>query len=90
MFCPAARVFIKDLKALENKTTRFSIDMQVLKDLKSRFFKSGFAAAREIILQILIQTTRGMARDRPSPYGHPGMARDRPSPYVKGRRFFSP
>ena len=45
--------FIKDLKDLENVTTRFSIDMQDLKDLKRRFFKSGFAAVREIILQIL-------------------------------------
>ena len=45
--------FIKDLKALENGTTRVSIDIKVLTDLKSRFFKSGFAAAREIILQIL-------------------------------------
>ena len=53
MFYDAARVFITDLKDLENLTTCFSIDMQVLKDLKSRFFKSGFAAAREIILQIL-------------------------------------
>ena len=46
-------IALGDLKALENGTTRVSIDMQDLTDLKSRFFKSGFAAAREIILQIL-------------------------------------
>ena len=33
-FTRAARVFIKDLKALENVTTRVSIDIKVLKDLK--------------------------------------------------------
>ena len=34
MFCRAACFLIKDLKDLENVTTRFSIDMQDLKDLK--------------------------------------------------------
>ena len=53
MFYDAARFFIKVLTDLDNLTTRFSIDMQDLKDLKSYFFKSGFAAAREIILLIL-------------------------------------
>ena len=33
--------------------TRFSIDMQDLKDLKNRFVFKSFAAAREKILQIL-------------------------------------
>ena len=34
MFCHAVRFVIKDLKDLEKGPTRFSIDMQVLKDLK--------------------------------------------------------
>ena len=34
-FARAARVFIKDLKDLENGTTRFSIDIKDLKDLKT-------------------------------------------------------
>ena len=33
-FVRFARVFIKDLKDLENSTTRFSIDIKVLKDLR--------------------------------------------------------
>ena len=67
---------IKDLKALENGTTRVSIDIKDLKDLKRkarRFFRSagvlgchtriraGFPRERWI--------PRTMARDRPSPYG---------------------
>ena len=33
-FARGARVFIKDLKDLDNVTTRFSIDIKDLKDLK--------------------------------------------------------
>ena len=60
--------------------------MQDLKDLKCRFFKrfrrrEGENPANPIILQILIQTTSGIARDRPSRYGDRAFARDRPSRY---------
>ena len=63
--------------------------MQDLKDLKSRFFKSGFAAAREIILLILIQTVRGIAGDRPPRYGngtvfHNSVVRERLLPNGSG------
>ena len=34
MFCHAVRFVIKDLKALENVTTRVAIDIKVLKDLR--------------------------------------------------------
>ena len=44
---------LKVLTDLEMGPTRVSIDMQDLKDLKSRFFKRDFADAREIILPIL-------------------------------------
>ena len=50
---PRGSHVIKDLKDLEKGPTRISIDMQVLKDLKRRFCKRDFAAARERILQIL-------------------------------------
>ena len=39
--------FIKVLTDLENGPTRVAIDMQDLKDLKSRLCKIGFAAANE-------------------------------------------
>ena len=52
--------------------------MQDLKDLKRRFFqkrfrrRAGANPANPRILQILIQTIRGIARDRPSRYGKRG------------------
>ena len=60
--------------------TRFSIDMQDLKDLKSRFFKIGFAAANEYrrftVARLPVPrecpVDRSTARDRPSPYGEGG------------------
>ena len=50
--------------------------MQDLKDLKSRFFQKRFRRcegknpANPKILQILIQTARGIAGDRPPRYGN--------------------
>ena len=58
---------IKVLADLEREEARFSIDMQVLTDLKSHPLQKSLAAARNLILQILIQTKK-RAGDRPPRY----------------------
>ena len=76
MHLPRGSPVIKVLTDLENGPTRVAIDMQDLKDLKSRFFQKGFRRcegdnpANPKILQILIQTVRGIAGDRPPRYGN--------------------
>ena len=100
--------------------------MQDLKDLKSRFFKKDFAAARErilqilkvvisagsrlsrrsgfpdrpsscrdvfivdVTLQILIQTVRGIAGDRPPRYGNRTVAEPKNSPLSQRSRGTGP
>ena len=66
-------VFIKDLKDLENGTTRVTIDIKDLTDLKRPLLtvanagdrppRYGKIEPRKSLLP------GGMARDRPSPYG---------------------
>ena len=46
VFARSARVFIKVLKDLVNVTTRFSIDIKVLKDLKRRLLTLAIAGDR--------------------------------------------
>ena len=63
---------IKVLRTLITGPARFSIDIQVLTDLRRRFpdaeRRRAEGVPNPLILGILLQAI-GLARDRPSPYG---------------------